>query len=524
MFEQEPFSVLKTTELRGAEKLYSLHGNWSWIVHIAHLSQTDPIQLTDRLDSILQQLLKRHVRLRSRLRIVRMSTDAVDQSEPVRSCGEEQVLLDLVEYDDDVFARQDILRRFYSIYQGDEPWTKLAEDLADRNPHNDTSNSLFPLFHLKFVMTSSDPKNFHLILLTHHSVSDGMSGFIILHDYLTLASQDALMQCNVRRDIPPDLLDRMSKPYGFLYPWMSKVASLIYIYQMKSHQRQIPIASDDQRHPSMQPIRTRFLFTSCSEEHYQRLHRLCQTRKITLHGPLFACLILAIQQSFFRSSLTSSKKLTQIHIDINYNMRTRLLSDTSLRDTVGYYVAVNSIDFSRIPLSESFWSLARYCYEQTQKVASDRDMLFNTHHFADIIADQTTFVPSIVQASKGNLSEMTYSNLGKYPYDHRTYSNIHLDGIHLASSSAIYHSSFVVYVTCVEHLDVSLAHRLSDDEPARAFLSLYKRLIERCCDFSSDLTLADIFDQLTRRDWSFFLNIVSGKSSVFAIAMTINFE
>lgn len=322
-----------------------------------------------------------------------------------------------------------------------------------------------------------------------------MSGYIILHDYFTLASQDSLIEWEIQREIPPSLLDRMSKPYGFLYSWMSKVASLIYAYQMKSFRRQLPTTSDN-RDPHLQPTRTRFLFVSCSEEHYRRLRDVCQTHQSTLHGPLFACLILAVQYSFFRRSLSSSMKFTPIHIDINYNMRTRLSSDTSLQDTVGYYVAVNSIDFSRIPLSESFWSFAFYCYDQTRKNCCDREMLFNTHHFADIIADQSTFVPSIVQGSKGNLSELTYSNLGKYPYDHRNYSNIHLDGIHLANSSAIYHSSLVVYLTCVQRLDVSLAHRLNDDEPARAFLSLYKHLIERCCDFSSDLTLEEIFDLL----------------------------
>jgi hypothetical protein len=65
------FYISKTIELKGLEKLSSLHGNWSSVIHIAHFSQTNSSILTERIHYILKQLLKKHPRLRSRIRVLR---------------------------------------------------------------------------------------------------------------------------------------------------------------------------------------------------------------------------------------------------------------------------------------------------------------------------------------------------------------------------------------------------------------------------------------------------------------------
>jgi hypothetical protein len=62
---------------------------------------------------------------------------------------------------------------------------KVVEDLSNKNPYNENLTCIFPLFHLMFIFNDG----FHLIILTNHSISDGQSGLIILHDYLTLATQ-----------------------------------------------------------------------------------------------------------------------------------------------------------------------------------------------------------------------------------------------------------------------------------------------------------------------------------------------
>ena len=96
------FYVSKTIELKGIEKLFCLHGNWSSILHIAHFSQTNSLIFTEHIHYIIKQLLKKHPRLRSRIRILRSISKDIN----------EQHFLDLFDYDEELFSRIDILKIF----------------------------------------------------------------------------------------------------------------------------------------------------------------------------------------------------------------------------------------------------------------------------------------------------------------------------------------------------------------------------------------------------------------------------
>jgi len=496
------FYILKTIELKGSEKLFCLHGNWSSIVHIAHFSQTNSSIFTEHIHYIIKQLLKKHSRLRSRIRILRSLSTTIFHPQTYQSYVDEQHLLDLFDYDEDLFSRIDILKNFYSFYQGNDNWMKIAEDLSNKNPYNENLTCIFPLFHLIFILNNNG--NIHLILLTNHSISDGQSGYIILHDFLTLATQDKSIEWEINRDITPNLLDLIEKPYGFIYPLLSKLFNMIYSYRVKYFQTELPVKSilinpnhpNDNRYPYIQPMRTHFLFTSCSKDHYERFRQVCHEHNLTLHGPLFACLVLAIQYSFFPQNDESDSKphtLKNFDIEIDYNMRSRLSSTISLNETVGYYVSVNSIDLSNISLTTKFWSFADYCYKQTHKKFSNGELSLSTCAFSDIINDKKNFFHLIGKSSDGILSEMNYSNLGKYSYDINQYKNIHLDGIHIANNNSIYHTSSIIYLTCVKQIDLSLAHRFKNLKKAEEFLYLYKYLIELSIDFHMNITLEDIF-------------------------------
>jgi hypothetical protein len=490
------FYISKTIELKNFEKLYCLHGNWSSIVHIAHFTQTNSSLLTERLHYIIKQLLRKHSKLRSRIRIIRSLSTNIFHPETNQPYVDEQHLLDLFEYDEDLFSRIDILQNFYSFYQGNENWMKVAEDLANKNPYNEYLTCIFPLFHLNFILNDND--NIHLILLTNHSISDGQSGYIILHDYLTLATQNQCFEWEINRDFKPNLLDLMERPYRFIYPLLSKLFRIIYNYQMKYFQSNLPVQSilinpNDHRYPYLQPKRTHFLFTSCSKEHYERFRQICHEHNLTLHGPLFACLALAIHHSFFPQT---DNILKTVEIAIDYNMRSRLSSHQSLKETVGYYVAANAIDLSDISLSTKFWLFADDCSKQTRQKLFNDELRLNTFTFADVIDDKKNFFYSIGKSSEGVLSEMNYSNLGKYTYDINQYKNIHLDSIHLVNNESIYHTSSIIYLTCVQQIDLSLAHRFANLKQAEEFFYLYKYLIELSIEFHRNITLQDILDLL----------------------------
>jgi len=509
MANQLNFSILKTIEIKGLEKLCCLHGNWSSIIHVAHFSQTNSSILTERIHYIIKQLLKKHPRLRSRMRILRSLSTTIFHPETHKPYVDEQHLLDLFDYNEELFSRIDILENFYSFYQGNNNWMKIAEDLSNKNPYNKDLTCIFPLFHFMFILNKNSDENCHLILLTNHSISDGQSGYIILHDYLTLATQTECIEWEINQDTTPNLLDLIEKPYRFIYPLISKIFNLMYRYHVEYFQNKLPSKSillnpyhpNDNRYPFIQPMRTHFLFTSCSKDHYERLRQVCHEQNLTLHGPLFACLILAIQYTFFPlvdQSSFESDTLINFDIEINYNMRNRLSSNIPLNETVGYYVGVNPIDLSNISLTTEFWSLADYCYKETHKKLSNGEIALSTHVFSDLINDKKNFFHLIGKSSDGLLSEMNYSNIGKYSYDINQYKNINLNGIHIANNNSIYHSSSVIYLTCVKQIDLSLAHRFENLDKAKEFLFLYKNLIELSPNFHLNITLQDIFSLLNK--------------------------
>ncbi|CAF5146067.1 unnamed protein product, partial [Rotaria sp. Silwood1] len=55
-------------EMNGVEKIFCAHGGWVTIAHVAHLTG-DPSILTQNVPQVLQYLLKRHPRMRSRIRV-----------------------------------------------------------------------------------------------------------------------------------------------------------------------------------------------------------------------------------------------------------------------------------------------------------------------------------------------------------------------------------------------------------------------------------------------------------------------
>ena len=502
MCESLNLSIGQTIELHGLEKLFSLHGNWSTIVHVAHFSRTDAGRLTQPIHHIIKQLLKRHARLRSRLRILRAPSTRVFHPDTQQAYVHERTLLDIFDYDEELFSRENVLKSFYALSHNEtDHWTTMAEDLANQNPYNEKLTCVFPLFHFTFVFNEKvDRENFHLILRTNHSVSDGHSGYVLLHDYLTLATQDSSTDWKINREPPLKLLQSTRKPYGFFYSALSKLVSFVYACQMKHVARRLPVASiqcdSDTRYPVIQPMRTRFAFASCAADRYQRFRDACHEHRLTLHGPLLACLVLAVQHSFFP---LSTDCLESLDIEINYNMRTRVVDGASVDDAIGFYVGVSSLDFSRIPLLTQFWSLANDCWRKTHAKLANGEVLLSMHSFSDIIDDDEHYFQSIGQAAHGMLSELNYSNLGRYPYDTSRYGDVHLDGIHLASSASVYHSSLIVYLTCVKQIELSLAHRLEDRSKAEDFLADYKYLIESCGDFPADVTLHDALRRLGRR-------------------------
>ena len=164
--------------------------------------------MTSNIDRIIPRLLKRHTRLRSRVRI-----DGYKH------------YLDLLDYDEHALAAN----LFYSIVYDDaddgKAWQRIAEERSNRNPYSPDGSTVFPLFHFALVLNRGDPDRFHLILLVNHCASDGQSGYVLLNEFLSFATSSTWEDQDepLNKEVLPCIANMIPKPLG---PAFSIIASI----------------------------------------------------------------------------------------------------------------------------------------------------------------------------------------------------------------------------------------------------------------------------------------------------------
>ena len=164
--------------------------------------------MTSNIARIIARLLKRHTRLRSRVRI-----DGYKH------------YLDLLEYDEDALAAH----LFYSVVYDDaddgEAWQRIAEERSNRNPYSSDGSIVFPLFHFALVLNRANPDRFHLILLVNHCASDGQSGYVLLDEFLSSATSSTWQDQDEapNEEVLPCIANMIPKPLG---PAFSIIASI----------------------------------------------------------------------------------------------------------------------------------------------------------------------------------------------------------------------------------------------------------------------------------------------------------
>jgi hypothetical protein len=108
-----PPRILSTIELSGVEKIFCTNGSWLIIGSAAHLTGDSTI-ISENIHRAIGHLLKRHPRMRTRLRV-----DGF------------QHRLDVFDYDEEYLQPS----LFYSIKETtDQTWQQIVEDVCNRNP------------------------------------------------------------------------------------------------------------------------------------------------------------------------------------------------------------------------------------------------------------------------------------------------------------------------------------------------------------------------------------------------------
>ena len=490
---ENPPRILSTIELSGAEKAFCLHGGWFIVGYAAHLTGDFRI-VSENMHRAIGHLLKRHPRMRTRLRIEGY-----------------QHLLDVFDYDEEHLNAN----LFYSTNETTtQTWQQIVEDVCNRNPYSDDGRTAFPLFEFMLVRSSPAPASadsqFHLLLFSHHSVSDGRSGFILINDLLTLVTSPDLDDRvePVNSQIIPCITSFIPRPFGILYPLMSALAKYMYARQLRQlYHPRIPVKTTFLSHQptpfAFQPMKAHFLFASSATSLYASLREKCKAEQVTIHGPLFACLLLAVHRCFPMPG-KSAGFLHPWQVDLDFDLRPRLPHSPLTPTTVGYCVVISTVKLKRrLPLaSTSFWRLANTCVSITHQAVESTELNFTQHLFKDILANERKFNQFVAPSPNGRVSELNFSNVGKYPYScDYNHGHLRLRGLHVVNNMGIYHTSNVLLVTCAGdgQLDFSFAHEMESEEKANEFLQYYIQLIEKCARSDMSITLERLL-----QDWSLF--------------------
>ena len=304
----------------------------------------------------------------------------------------------------------------------------------------------------------------------------------------------------MNRDVVPFMAELTPRPHGCFFPAMAWIGAKLYAREAdKLRHPRVPVT----RTPlgtvtvpfRLQPVRTHFLFHSSSSTLYSRLHEKCRTHEITLQGPLLGCLLLAVHHLYPTKS-KGGNHLVSYAISIPVDMRSRLPHSLLSTKSVGFYVGLCDVKLnkSRALASTPFWAFARKCTNATNKCLANDSLSMSLHCFNSVLANERKYNRMCERYPNGHSSEISLSNIGKYPfpcdYDH---GRLRLRGVHAVNSSSVYYSTAVFVVTCAgnEQLDLSLSHSM-EKEKARELLDLYVRLVDVCADASGTTTLQDL--------------------------------
>ncbi|CAF2769079.1 unnamed protein product [Rotaria sp. Silwood2] len=480
--------VLSTLTIDGFEKFFCARGSWTTIAHVAHLSGNHST-LIEKASHVIQCLLKRHSRMRTRLRV-----------------DGDEYLLDILEYNSEYLSSSLFFSTVEATYHS---WQEIVEQRCNQDPYSNNGTMIFPLFHFMLLFNSpqSNDNFFHFILFENHCASDGRSGYILINDFLTLVTDPNLFSKSepVNNEILPSINQMIRRPFGSLFPLALFIVKQIFKYELRQlrHPR-IPVTAIPHLHcgPSkflVQRYRVKFLFASSSSDLYVNLHEQCHLHNMTLNGPLFACLLLAIHQFF---PFVNNTRLKPFGIGVNFDMRSRLVRSPLTSSSVGFFVGIGEVKFNRSfsIRSTRFWSLAHRCMMITRNQLNRIGVPLITNMFTDISRHEHEFNRFNRLFYEGRQSEFAFSNIGKYPFScEYNCGEIQLQGLHVINNGSIYRSSTVMYVTCVGdgQLDISLAHDMESDEKAKEFLNCYVHLIEACAD-RTHCNIETTLDQLLK--------------------------
>ncbi|CAF3320934.1 unnamed protein product [Rotaria sp. Silwood2] len=299
-------------------------------------------------------------------------------------------------------------------------------------------------------------------------------------------------------------------PNSLFYPFKSFIVKQLFKRQLHQQvQLRIPVkviphldCKPSKFH--VQRYKIKFLFASSSFDLYSNLYEQCRLQEVTLNGPLFGCLLLAVHHCF---PLGDNTRLKPFDIGVTFDMRSRLPQSPLTTSSIGYFVTGSGARLSQSLSIQStrFWSLAHQCMINTRNQLKLRSISFTMNVLHDIFERESDFDRFTRLFPEGRQAELAFSNIGKYSFPcEYNQGKLRLRGLHVINNASVYRVSTTMFVTCAGdgQLDFSLAHEMGSDEKAKEFLDYYVRLIETCAkkkSCKSETTLGQLLKLVESR-------------------------
>lgn len=340
------------------------------------------------------------------------------------------------------------------------------EEYVWRECHAPRPSASETLFAMTIIPRSTTTAIF--ILFSDHMFSDGFSGYVILRDFLHVATNTAPELKEEYAQDPPaslSLQDAMMDKLAVRTPFRSLYDRVVAWICRKAFQHELSrFRSIFTTHllPKNSLQRSTKNFASGTPQNLTDALRQCRAEKTTLLGPICIGIALAMAKASGIGLATESNGRIKLNLSVDYNLRERVQPSMG-KEHVGCNIGIGflaSYENQGIPMDALFWDVARACKAEAE--ASGKGFIFSSlfslSHYEMQNLDEMT-----QGSTDGAAGDVNVSNLGRWPFGQEI-GPLHLDRIHLyhRTANSGMDSAIVFFITSIDALHYSMTSSLAN--------------------------------------------------------------
>lgn len=381
------------------------------------------------------------------------------------------------------------------------PFTDADMELKSNAPRDRSST----LFHL-YISVISESRA-HVVVCADHVVSDGMSGCIILADFLRFVAEGT----NETEQSLLPLPSIMTQLLAWTIPRqvskfvLSPVIGWVAAQQMKGFQPRLRPRPNTPRLDTVPLTRTHsnMLFWSGNEAGLQSALKASRANSCTLHGPLLTMISIAFAVSAGISSNNSDT--LKLAIDVDVNLRERVPAPHPRTENVGPFIGLGALEYLRskgISLKETFWSACRAGAQATSALAKSKFELSLSMHFCDRMRTDEVIRNAFHPIPGRSNTDANFSNLGLYPFPlsqqlqgEGVDEKIEINELHFVNNCPTIGPAVIIFAIATSHLTLSVSHTIEADTGVK-FMEALSLGVESIGGIGAEETIEQVITRL----------------------------